>query len=238
VKRRAIVAIAVIAAVTALVLAWPMRGSLGAMLTWIDTHRRISAVIFVALYIGCTVAVIPGLVLTLAAGAIFGLFQGTALVSLGSVGGATAAFFVGRTVARDWVRAKISGWPRFRALDRTLAQRGFWIVLLTRLSPAFPFVLLNYAYGVSSVRATPYILASWVGMLPATLLYVYAGSVAASVTQAISGEVQLGAGRWWLLGTGFAATLVVTVLVARIARRNLDAELKRAPVAAAGSGTP
>ena len=136
-----------------------------------------------------------------------------------------AAFFVGRTLARDWVGRKIEAWPRFRALDSALTSRGFWIVLLTRLSPLFPFNLLNYAYGVTGVRARDYIIASWIGMLPATVLYVYAGTVAASLTEAVAGDAEIGSARYVLLGVGLAATLAVTVLVTRLASRALDREL-------------
>jgi uncharacterized membrane protein YdjX (TVP38/TMEM64 family) len=172
-----------------------------------------------------TVCLVPGLILTLAGGAIFGLPSGVALVSIGSVAGAIAAFFIGRTFAREWIGRRIAAWPRFRALDGALRERGFWIVLLTRMSPAFPFNLLNYAYGVTAVRPRDYIVGSWLGMFPATVLYVYAGSAAASLTQAVSGNVHTGTSGVALLCIGFAATIGVTVLVTRLARRRLDREL-------------
>jgi uncharacterized membrane protein YdjX (TVP38/TMEM64 family) len=180
---------------------------------------------FIALYVVATVCFVPGLPLTLAAGAIFGVAAGTALVSVGSTVGATAAFFIGRTVARDWVGQRIAAWPRFRAVDRAVASRGFWVVLLMRLSPALPFFLLNYAFGITAVKAREYVLGSWLGMFPATLAYVYAGSVAANLGQALAGKVELGATGWVLLGLGLAATVTVTVLVTRLARDYLDREI-------------
>jgi uncharacterized membrane protein YdjX (TVP38/TMEM64 family) len=198
---------------------------LGAALTWAAAHGEPSALFFLALYVLATVCLVPGLILTLAAGAIFGLARGVALVSAGSVLGASAAFFIGRTFAREWTQQRIAAWPRFRALDGALGERGFWIVLLTRLSPLLPFNLLNYAYGVTAVRARDYVAASWLGMLPATVLYVYAGSAAANLAQALSGRVRTGTTGTVLLVVGLAATVAVTVLVTRLARRRLEHEL-------------
>jgi len=203
----------------------PVREWLGAALTWAAAHGEGSALLFLALYVLATVCLVPGLILTLAAGAIFGLARGVALVSAGSVLGASAAFFIGRTFAREWTQQRIAAWPRFRALDGALGERGFWIVLLTRLSPLFPFNLLNYAYGVTAVRARDYVVASWLGMLPATVLYVYAGSAAANLAQALSGRVRTGRTGTVLLVVGLAATVAVTALVTRLARRQLEHEL-------------
>lgn len=233
-NRRIVIAVLLLVALGAALVLLPVREWLAAVLEWSAAHREIAWVLFVALYVVATVALAPGLILTVAAGALFGLAQGVVLVSLSSVLGATAAFFVGRTVARQWVGEKIRRWPRFAALDRALAERGFWIVLLTRLSPVFPFNLLNYAYGVSSVRPRDYVLGSWIGMFPATVLYVYAGSAAASLTQALAGAVDTGAGGRVLLWGGLAATLVVTVLVTRRARRALERELRQVPAAQPG----
>jgi uncharacterized membrane protein YdjX (TVP38/TMEM64 family) len=207
--------------------AWflPVREWLSAALTWAAAHREASALVFIALYVLATVCLVPGLILTLAAGAIFGLARGVALVSAGSVLGASAAFFIGRTFARQWTQQRIAAWPRFRALDGALGERGFWIVLLTRLSPLFPFNLLNYAYGVTAVRPRDYIAASWLGMLPATVLYVYAGTAAANLTQALSGRVRTGRTGTILWIVGLAATVAVTALVTRLARRRLEHEL-------------
>jgi uncharacterized membrane protein YdjX (TVP38/TMEM64 family) len=214
-----------VAAFAAALLLLPVREWIATLLAWTAAHREIAWIIYVLLYVVATVAFLPGLILTIAAGVIFGLATGIVLVSIASLLGATAAFFVGRTVARAWVSTRIEAWPRFRALNRALAERGFWIVLLTRLSPLFPFNLLNYAYGVSAVRARDYVLASWIGMLPATALYVYAGTAAANLTAAISGDVDTGTGGQVLLWLGLAATIAVTVLVTRLASRALEREL-------------
>ena len=224
-KRRIVVW--AIAALLMLAAAWflPVKPWLGAALTWAASHREPAALVFIALYVLATVCLIPGLILTLAGGAIFGLARGVALVSAGSLLGASAAFFIGRTFARKWTQQRIAAWPRFRALDGALGERGFWIVLLTRLSPLFPFNLLNYAYGVTAVRPRDYIAGSWLGMLPATVLYVYAGSAAANLAQALSGGVRTGRTGTVLLVVGLAATVTVAALLTRVARRRLEQEL-------------
>lgn len=215
----------IVAALAVVAFALPLQQWLGAAIAWTAAHRELAGLAFVALYVVATVAFVPGLPLTLAAGALFGVVEGSVLVSIGSTLGATAAFFSGRTVAREWVRRRIAAWPRFVAVDRAVESRGFLVVLLTRLSPLFPFFLLNYAYGVTAVRPRHYVLGSWLGMMPATVAYVYAGSLAADVSQALAGEAELGATGWLLLGLGFAATVTVTVVVTRVARGFLDREI-------------
>jgi uncharacterized membrane protein YdjX (TVP38/TMEM64 family) len=230
------IAAAVILAILALAL-WllPIRPWLLASLQWTAEHREKAWLLFVVTYIVATVCFLPATILTLAAGAIFGVGTGSVLVSIGSTLGATAAFFVGRSLARDWIGQRIAAWPRFHALDAALAERGFLIVLLTRMSPAFPFFLLNYAYGVSSVKPSDYILGSWLGMLPATAAYVYLGTLAASLAQVVSGSAggaaQSGSLRWVLLALGVLATIALTVVVTKLASRQLDRRLTEGPAA-------
>lgn len=225
-KRPALVLLAVVVVLAMAALTLPVKDYLRAALEWMASHRQSSWPAFIALYVLATVCVVPGLILTVAAGAMFGLWRGVALVSVASVLGATAAFFVGRTVGRGWTERRIATWPRFRALDRALTERGFWIVLLSRLSPLFPFNLLNYAYGVTAVRPRDYVAASWLGMVPGTVLYVYAGSAAASLAQALAGGAHTGGTATLLLWiVGLAATVAVVALVTRLARRQLEHEL-------------
>src|SRR5579862_7550647 len=138
----------------------------------------IAPVVFIALYIIGAVLFIPGSILTIGAGVVFGLVRGAILVSIGATIGAIAAFLIGRYFAREWVRGQLEGNPRFAAIDKAVGREGWKIVLLTRLSPVFPFNLLNYAFGLTRVRLRDYVLASWTGTLPGTILYVYVGSLA------------------------------------------------------------
>jgi uncharacterized membrane protein YdjX (TVP38/TMEM64 family) len=224
-NRRALAVLALLAVVLAVVVLLPVREGLAAALAWSEANREIAWLAFILLYIVATVCFVPATPLTLAAGAIFGLGIGSVLVSVGSTLGATAAFFVGRTIARDWIRARIAAWPKFNAVDRAVGARGFWIVLLTRLSPAFPFFLVNYAFGLTAVRPREYVLGSWLGMMPATVAYVYAGTLAASVSQALAGKAQIGAAGWALLAVGLVATVGVTLLVTRVAGGYLEREI-------------
>lgn len=186
----------------------------------LDTVAGLGAwggVIFVGIYVAATVCFIPGSVLTLGAGAVFGVAWGSVLVSAGSTLGATAAFLVGRYLARDAIARKIAGNARFAAIDQAVAREGWKIVGLTRLSPVFPFTLLNYAFGLTQVRLGHFVLASWIGMMPGTVMYVYLGSLA----QAAAGERTRTTGEWVLYGVGLLATVVVTVFVTRVAKQAL-----------------
>lgn len=186
-------------------------------LDWVARLGPWGAVIFIGLYIIATVLFIPGSALTLGAGAIFGVMSGSVYVSIGSTLGATAAFLVGRYLARDAIARKIEGNERFAAIDKAVANEGWKIVGLTRLSPVFPFTLLNYAFGLTRVKLGHYMLASWIGMMPGTVMYVYLGSLA----KAASGERTRTTGEWVLYGVGLLATLLVTIFVTRIARKAL-----------------
>lgn len=182
----------------------------------------LGGVAFVGLYVIAAVAFIPGSLLTLAAGATFGIAWGTAWALLGATLGASAAFLVSRYMARGWVEARLGASTRFRALDRAIEEDGRRIVFLLRLSPLFPFNALNYLLGLTRVRLPDYVVAS-VGMLPGSLLYVYYGKVAGDVaTLAVGGEgAPRDTGYWVVLGLGLLATAAVTARVTRAARRAL-----------------
>jgi len=176
---------------------------------------------FVAGYVVAAVAGIPGSLLTLAAGAIFGLWAGVLWVFVGATLGASAAFLVARYLARGPVERRAAGDPRFQAIDRAIAADGRRIVFLLRLSPVVPFTLLNYLLGLTRVRFVDFVVAS-VGMLPGTVLYVYSGKLAGDVAAAAGGSGPArGAGYYALLAVGLAATVAVTALVTRLARRAL-----------------
>lgn len=190
-------------------------------LAWIDGLGPAGALLYVGLYIAACVFFIPGSILTLGAGVVFGVVKGSILVSVASTLGATAAFLVGRYLARDWVARKIEGNAKFKAVDEAVAREGWKIVGLTRLSPVFPFNLLNYAYGLTRVSLRDYFFASWIGMLPGTVMYVYLGSLAGDLARLGAGGHTRSAGEWALYGVGLAATVAVTIYVTRIARAAL-----------------
>lgn len=169
---------------------------------------------------------LPGSPLTLFGGFAFGSTLGglarvTACVSIGSTLGAALAFLIGRYLARGMIERRLAAHPRFHAIDEAVGSQGFRIVLLTRLSPAFPFNLLNYAFGLTGVSFRDYVAASWLGMLPGTILFVYVGSTTRQLADILAGKAQTSAAQQILFYVGLAATLLVTIVLTRIARRAL-----------------
>lgn len=191
-------------------------------LDWIANLGYWGPVALILVYILATVLFLPGSILTLGAGAIFGVFAGYLYVSIGSVVGATCAFLVGRYLARGWVAEKIAGNDKFKAIDEAVAREGWKIVGLTRLSPIFPFNLLNYSFGLTKVSLRDYIIASWIGMIPGTIMYVYLGSLAGELATLGLEERSKTTGEWILYGVGLIATIVVSVYVTKIARQALN----------------
>ena len=178
---------------------------------------------FIAIYILACVLFIPGSILTIGSGVLFGVVWGSIYSSIAATAGASAAFIVGRYFARAMVARRIEGNPSFKSIDDAVAREGWKIVLLTRLSPVFPFNLLNYAFGLTRVSFTDYLVASWAGMIPGTVMYVYIGSLSGDLARAAAGDHPRPAMRWILDAVGFAATVVIAVYAARIGSRALKA---------------
>jgi len=191
-------------------------------LTWISGLGVLGPVIFAGLYILACVLSLPGFILTLGAGAVFGVITGFIAVSIGSTLGAACAFLIGRYLARDLVAARIAGNEKFKAVDEAVGREGWKIVLLPRLSPIFPFNLLNYAFGLTKVSLKHYFFASWLGMIPGTVMYVYIGSLAGDLAGLGGAGRARTTGEWVLYGIGLLATLIVTVFVTRLARKTLS----------------
>jgi uncharacterized membrane protein YdjX (TVP38/TMEM64 family) len=183
-----------------------------------------------AAFIPACLFFLPGSPLTLFGGFAFGgtlrgLVLVTACVSIGSTLGAALAFLVGRTAARAWIEKRVVADPRFRAIEAAVRENGFKIVLLCRLSPVIPFNLLNYAFGMTSVSFRDYVLASWIGMLPGTVLYVYLGSTMGALADVVAGRVERTPAQQIFFYVGLAATLGMTLYVTRIAKRALASAL-------------
>ncbi|MFW6077986.1 MAG: TVP38/TMEM64 family protein [Gemmatimonadota bacterium] len=188
---------------------------------WIDGLGPAAGLAFAVGYACAVVVFAPGAPLTLTAGALFGLLGGVVYAFLGAAVGATAAFLVARYVARAPVERRLANDPRLLAIDRAVGHEGLKLVFLLRLSPVFPFNVLNYALGLTRVRLRDYVVAS-LGMLPGTIAYVYAGKLAGDVARLAAGaEVERGAAGNVLLAVGLLATIAATVLVTRTARRAL-----------------
>ncbi len=195
-------------------------------LAWIGSLSAWGPMAFIVLYILATVFFLPGSILTLGAGLLFGVVLGSVYVSLASTVGATAAFLIGRYLARDRVARKIEGNKTFQAIAVAVAEGGWRIVGLTRLSPIFPFNMLNYAFGLTHVSLRDYFVASWIGMMPGTVMYVYLGSLAGSFAALGSGARARTPGEWALYTVGLLATVVVTLYVTRRARAALKQRIQ------------
>lgn len=212
----------ILLAVLLLMRTVPTERLLGAVQVWIDGLGLWGPLALGVIYILAALLFVPGSLLTLAAGAIYGLSLGTIIVSLASTTAAALAFLIARHAARDTVRRKVERSPKLAAVDEAIGEEGWKIVVLLRLSPAVPFNLQNYLYGVMAVRFWPCVLASWVAMLPGTFTYVYLGSLGR--TAAAGRDTSLA--EWALRGIGLLATIAVTVYVARLARNTIRQRTK------------
>lgn len=221
-SRWILVVLALVVIVTLIVAGRRIATAIPSFASYINSLGAVGPVVFVLGYVIATVAFIPGSLLTLAAGAIFGLTEGVLLVFIAATLGSTAAFLISRYVTRGAIERRLASNTRFAAVDRAIAAQGRRIVLLLRLSPAFPFSLLNYALGLTRISLRDYVFAS-IGMLPGTILYVYYGKLAGDVA-ALAGGVQTpkGAGYYAVLVLGLLATILVTTLVTKTARTALQ----------------
>jgi uncharacterized membrane protein YdjX (TVP38/TMEM64 family) len=217
----------------------PLKTYTQQMLDTLVEYGGVGLVILAAIYVIACILLIPGSLLTLGAGAIaitlwpqnllMAIAAGYATVCVGSVVGATAAFLLGRTLMRAWVEEKIMRNEKFRALDEAIGENGLKVVFLIRLSPAFPFNLLNYALGLTKVSLRDYVLASCAGMLPGTIMYVYFGIAAATAAAQASGTAEGNTSQKILMGIGLLATIVLVIMVTRVAKKALEEAVAKPP---------
>ncbi|MCB1036001.1 MAG: TVP38/TMEM64 family protein [Acidobacteria bacterium] len=225
-RRRWIVAAVLAVAAIALALLWGRQAAgfleqnLDRLTSWVEDQGIWGPVVFALAYVLATLLFIPGSLLTAAAGFVFGLVKGTALVLVAATVGACLAFLLGRHGARHAVERRLEKSDRFQAIDRAIAKEGRKVVMLLRLSPVFPFTLLNYGLGLTGVRFRDYLVAC-AAMAPGTFLYVYYGYTAKNLADLAGGGGERGAAQWIFLGVGLAATVAVTAVVTRIARHAL-----------------
>jgi len=212
----------------------PFAEWLAGLESWARQDPLAGAVAYIALTILATAALIPGWIMMMLAGLVFGPTLGVTYAMVGIVGGAVAALFVGRTVARKWVERRIAGSVHLMALDDALEEQAFIIVALTRIALVFPFNILNYAYGVTRVNLPAYTAGTAVGMLPIVAFYVYLGTLTHDMGQILEEGAQFGPRTWW--GVAIAAIAIVSVVVVvrralsrALQRRRRDSETKREP---------
>ncbi len=191
-------------------------------LNWIDTIGLWGPIVYSALYIAICVFLIPGSILTLGAGAVFGLLRGTLYTSIAATLGATVAFFLGRTLLRDWVSRMVAERPALKAVDQAVEREGGRVVFLLRLSPLVPFSISNYVYGLTRVPPGQYILASFVGMLPGIFVYTYIGGLARRIAELGAQDAGTTPLEWTLYVLGLLATAYATYRITLVARRALS----------------
>jgi uncharacterized membrane protein YdjX (TVP38/TMEM64 family) len=217
---RLVSAVMMLISVLVLVRLLPVDALIKLLIARVDGLGVWGPAVFAVVYVLGAVLFVPGSALTLAAGAVFGLAKGTAVVSIAATTAAAVSFLVARYLARDAVGAWASRNPKFGAIDQAIGKGGWRIIALLRLSPAVPFSLGNYLFGLTSIRFWPYAVTSWVAMLPGTFMFVYLGYAGRAGLSAASGtEAGKSPAQWALLVVGLVATVVVTVYVTRIARR-------------------
>lgn len=239
VLRRGLLALAALAVIVLAMVVLPVGRWTAEVVARVRGAGALGMVAFGALYIGAALTLLPGSALTLGAGLAYGPVVGVLIVGPVSVLAATLAFLVARGVGRGWVERRVAADPHFARLQRAIAARGFRVVLLLRLSPLFPYSLLNYALGLSGVRTRDYVLASAIGMLPGSILYVYLGSLMTSVSALASGTLpDAGPWRTALYWGGLACSIAVTVVITRIARAALRQKLSATVVVGAAIMVP
>ena len=202
------------------------------MQQFINWVRGLGALGYIVYTLGYAIAglFLPASVLTIGAGALFGVVGGTIVVMIGATLAATIAFVLARTVLRKRIEKMTANHPKFRAVDRAIAREGPKIVVLVRLAAVFPFVFVNYAFGLTGIRTLPYVIATFIGILPGAIAFVYLGAAGAAVaTQNRTKTI--------FTIVGVVIAFAVSIFVTRIANRALlhdqledrgdDAEVKK-----------
>ncbi|MHC8361639.1 TVP38/TMEM64 family protein [Pseudomonas sp. LS2P72] len=205
-----------------------MDGAVDSIAQWVEIIRALGAVgivLYAAIFVLATVALVPASMLTALAGFVYGPMWGTLLISPAGLLSATVAFAIGRSFLRPWVTRRLANSPKSAAVDRAIESGGFRIVFLLRLASIVPFAPLSYGLGASRIARRDFMLATWIGLLPGTFLYVYLGSLAADVAQIISGEVTTSRSAQAMTWAGLAVVVLALLTIARYARKAINQAL-------------
>lgn len=225
----------VLLAIAGLLLVWLVRITdtrhiLRLVLEKIQNLGPMAPVYFVLAYIVACLTFFPGVILTLGGGVLFGLAKGTLYVSIGATIGATLAFLLSRHLAREWVSKRFASNEKFRAIDDAVARDGWKVVGLLRLSPVFPFIPMNFVFGLTRIPTLHFVIVTWFSILPMTAMFVYLGSLLGDIAALGNRPIATGQTKWIVTAIGAIATIIVTLLVARIARRALAGRLPGEPL--------
>ena len=197
--------------------------SLPVLLEWTKGLGIWGPVVMVLAFVVACMVPLPGSMLAIGSGFLFGPFVGTITASVGSTVGAAFGFSMGRTLARDWVIRRLSSNSKLAALDQAVGASGFKLVMLIRLSSIFPFAPLSYAFGVTRVSFWDHVLASWVGMLPICFAYAYTGSAARSLADLVAGRGNGGVAEQMVFWGGLVLAVIVIVALSLMARKAIKA---------------
>lgn len=211
--------------ITAIIIVWyvllkisPLDEWLLGVLIWVKGLGFWGPFIFVLLYIPSCVLMFPDILPNTAAGAIWGIFIGAAAVSFGRLLGSTVTFLLARRFSQHWQEQRMAKDPKFAAVAKAIEQQGFRIVLLLRLCPLFPVIMLNYGLGMTQVTLRSYMAGTLLGMIPRTLFVAYAGSGVRSLMDLSSGKALENAGNPLLYWGGLVISLIIVVFLANKAR--------------------
>jgi uncharacterized membrane protein YdjX (TVP38/TMEM64 family) len=219
-------------ALTALILAllaalWflPLADWLEAAAQWNNSHPVAGAALYLLACVIAAVLFLPGSLIAMSGGYLYGMPIGLGMAALGGALGAIAAFMNGRLFARSWVVGRLEGHPRLQAFDKALYEQSFVIVMLTRLSLVIPFSVLNYLYSVTGVKKVPYMVASAIGLIPMMALWAYVGTLAKNFDEILSGDLDSGSAGQVMFFVGLGAIILVVIIMHRTASRVLKARL-------------
>ena len=219
------VGLAVIAAIVA-VKFLPVTDWLKHFNDWVKGFGPWGVIFYIGVYAIATVLFLPGWIFTVGAGVAFGLLWGAVAAICGATIGAILAFLIARYAARGAVAKRFAKNKKFKQIDDAIGKQGWKMVGLLRLSPVIPFNLSNYLYGLTAIEFLPYALATFIGMMPGTLLYVYLGTIGKIGLDASKGGAQRSPLEYVFLGIGLLATIIVTVIVTRVAKSALKGKTK------------
>ena len=220
-KALMLVALAIVCIVLVIVL--DVKSLLPNLIAWIQGLGAVGLIIYMLVYALATVLFVPGSLLTLGAGVLFG-FTGIIVVAVGATLGAVGAFVAGKYFLTDWVTSLVAKFPRFQAIHEAISEKGGKIIFLLRLSPLFPFNASNYLYALTSVSVWSYTLATLFGILPGTIMYVYFGTLLntiATASERAQSPLEL-----VFFGLGLAVTVVVTIYATKVAKNALKNTVK------------
>jgi uncharacterized membrane protein YdjX (TVP38/TMEM64 family) len=221
-RRRVILAGLVVVTAAALLLLAPWRDWLAGLSGWAGAAGPGGVAVFVLAYAAASLLALPVWPLTVAAGVAYGAWAGFAVALPAGAAGASVAFLAGRTIFQGAVARRIARDPRLAALDEAVGRQGAFLVLLLRLSPLFPYNVVNYALSATRLRLAAFAAASLLGMAPLTFAWAWAGATFGGLP-GVAGRPPAGPGERVLQWAGLLATVAVVIVLGRMARRALAA---------------